>query len=124
MTGTIKSGNPTFFSERVATTSTGTVSKNFTVSGSGYIIASISIYSDNTTDYGTTRAAIYKNGTSFAVTSARSNTATNVELGANACVAFPVSNGDAIGTQFVCTKNGSKTLYRNFLCFGCTVSAA
>lgn len=123
MTGTIKSGNPTFFTETASTTSSGTQTKNFTVSGSGYVVASISIYSDSTNDYGTTRAAIYKNSALFAVTSTRSNTATNNRLGANACIGFPVSDGDTIGTELVCTKDGSKELYRNFLCFGCTVTA-
>ena len=120
--GTIKTGNPTFLTETETTTSGSTVSKNFTVSGNGYVVVSISVQTDTGNDYGSTSAIITKNSATLAVCTHRSNVANPVRLAANACVGVTVSNGDIIGTELVSTKDGSKTLYRNFLCFGCTVS--
>lgn len=120
--GTIKTGNPTFFSETETTTSSSTVSKNFTVSGNGYVVVSISVQTDAENDYGSTSAIITKNGATLAVCTHRLTAANTLRLAANACIGVTVSDGDIIGTELVSTKNGSKTLYRNFLCFGCTVS--
>lgn len=121
MTGTIKTGNPTFIAETETTTSGSSVFKNFTVSGSGYIVVSISVQTDTENDYGSTVAIITKNGATLAVCSHRLSSANTLRLAANACIGVPVSNGDIIGTELASTKNGTKTLYRNFLCFGCTV---
>lgn len=122
MTGTIRSLNPTFVTETGTTSSNDAVSKDFTVSGSGYVVASISVQAGNNEDYGSTGAIISKNGTTIAACTNRFSTANKVRAAANASAGFPVSDGDVIGTELFCTKTGTKTLYRNFLCFGCTVS--
>lgn len=122
MTGTIKTGNPTFIAETETTTSGNTVSKNFTVSGNGYIVVSISVQTDSTNDTGTTGASITKNGATLAACIHRLSAANAAILAANACIGVTVSDGGIIGTALFSTKNGTKTLYRNFLCFGCTVS--
>lgn len=118
----ISFASPTYTQDNDQASTTGTFTKNYTVSGDGYIFISVSTRTDNTSDFGTVRASILKNGNIVAFNSIRPPSAISVEFGACASVAIPVENGDIITAEFLVAKAGTKWFYRNFLCFGCTIS--
>ena len=43
-------------------------------------------------------------------------------LGASVTTSVEVKNGDVLAIALAATKDGSKNLFRRFLCFGCNVS--
>lgn len=97
-------------------------SKTYTVSGSGFIIASCTTKTDASDSYGITVSTVRKNGTMVAYATDRIEPAVAQEVAANAVVAMSVANGDEIFLGGFSTKVGTKTLLLNVLCFGCTVS--
>lgn len=97
-------------------------SKTYTVSGSGFIIASCTTKTDNTDSYGITVATVRKNGSMVAYATDRIEPAVAQEVAANAVVAISVANRDTIFLGGFSTKEGTKTFLFNILCFGCTVS--
>lgn len=105
------------------TTFTGdTVSKDYTVSGSGIVIAYVGSYSDSTSDYGTFQASVSYDGTVVMGEGTRWATEGAFRWGASTSVPIAVANGKKINLWVRNTKDGTKYLYRRFLCFGCTVS--
>ena len=106
-----------------STTFTGdTVSKDYTVSGSGIVIPSVGSYSDSTSDYGTFQASVSYDGTVVMGEGTRWATEGAFRWGASTSVPIAVTNGKKINLWVRNTKDGTKYLYRRFLCFGCTVS--
>ena len=106
-----------------STTFTGeTVSKDYTVSGNGIVIAYVGSYSDSTSDYGTFQAAVSYDGTVVMGEGTRWATEGAFRWGASTSVPIAVTNGKKINLWVRNTKDGTKYLYRRFLCFGCTVS--
>lgn len=112
---------PNFITDNTSTT-TPVTTKDYTVSGNGWLIASASIISDNTAGTGGVEASISLNGTTVSYSQSRLTQSSAVWIGGNCCVGLAVKSGDVIRVKLVCEKTGNKTLYRNFLCFGCTVS--
>lgn len=105
------------------TTSTSSpVTAEYTVSGSGTIIVYAAVYSDTTSDYGTWQAEIYYDGTLIMGEGTRYETSNSQRYGASTSVPISVTNGKKIKITLVCTKGGTKNIFRRFLCFGCTVS--
>ncbi len=106
-----------------STTFTGdTVSKDYTVSGSGIVIAYVGSYSDSTSDYGTFQASVSYDGTVVMGEGTRWATEGAFRWGSSTSVPIAVTNGKKINLWVRNTKDGTKYLYRRFLCFGCTVS--
>ena len=107
-------------------TTTNTVSadttKTYTVSGDGIVFVSSTIFTDNTSNYGTTRTQISKNGTIMAYSANRYPSAHTAEFGANAAVALKVANGDTISSSSISTKSGTKTIMMYVLALGCTLA--
>lgn len=105
------------------TTFTGeTVSKNYTVSGNGVVIAFVGSYSDSSSDYGTFQADISYDGTVIMGEGTRWGSNLGYRLGASCSAPIAVTNGKKIELWVRNTKAGTKYLYRRFICFGCTVS--
>lgn len=118
----IPSLSPVLHNDDTSTSGNTAVTKAYTVSGNGFIIITASIWSDDTSDTGTTYTSISLNNNTICADGNRLSTAANIHVGACSTIAIPVSSGDSIGISAVCSKNGSKSIFRNFLCFGCTVS--
>ena len=93
----------------------------YTVSGSGVVIVCASIVS-YANDYGQYTAAIYHNGTLIMGAGSRYDTSNAAGFGAAAAAPIVVANGDKIRIALQNTKAGAKSVFRRFLCFGCTVS--
>ena len=93
----------------------------YTVSGSGVVIVCASIVSF-ASDYGQYTAAIYHNGTLIMGAGSRYDTSNAAGFGAAAAAPIAVANGDKIRITLQNTKAGAKSVFRRFLCFGCTVS--
>lgn len=98
------------------------VTKTYTVTGDGAVLVSAAAYSDATSDFGMWQAEIFHNnvlifgeGTRFAVSYNRS-------WGASASCPVQVSNGDTIKIHLYNSKTGTISVFRRFMCFGCTVS--
>ena len=104
------------------TTSSSTADATYTVSGSGVVIVFAGMLSDDTEDYGTFQSRIYYDGSIVMGEGTRWGSALNYMLGASTAVPIAVSNGKKIRIYLQNTKNGTKYVYRRFLCFGCTVS--
>lgn len=105
------------------TTFTGeTYSQDFTVSGSGIVVVFAGAWSDDTSDFGTFQIDISYDGTVIMGEGTRWGTALGYRLGASTGVPIAVTNGKKINIWARNSKNGTKTFYRRFLCFGCTVS--
>lgn len=115
---------PVLFEDNTSSSSQNEVSKEYTVTGDGFVIVTGSIMSTNASDTGTTRARIFLNNTLAAGDGSRLTSATDIFIGACATVPLAVANGDTIKINVYCTKNGSHTINRKFLCFGCTVAVA
>ncbi len=112
---------PTVIVKNTTSTSS-TNTAEYTVSGSGTVIVYAGIYSDTTSDYGTWQAEIYYDGTLIMGEGTRFTTANAQSYGASTSVPVAVTNGKKIKITLVCTKGGTKNIFRRFLCFGCTVS--
>lgn len=108
--------------DTAATSEVTAINKNYTVHGSGFVIASCSIISDSASDVGFSLSEILKNNAIMAEMVGSLDFARSYQNGACASAAFIVSNGDTITMQTRCTKNGSKTVYYDILCVGCTVT--
>ena len=93
----------------------------YTVSGNGVVIVCASIVS-YASDYGQYTAAIYHNGTLIMGAGSRYDTSNAAGFGAAAAAPIVVANGDKIRIALQNTKAGAKSVFRRFLCFGCTVS--
>lgn len=104
------------------TSTSNTVTAEYTVSGSGTIVVYAAVYSDTTSDYGTWQAEIYYDGTLIMGEGTRFETSNSQRYGASTSAPISVTNGKKIKITLVCTKSGTKSIYRRFLCFGCTVS--
>lgn len=104
------------------TSTSNTVTTEYTVSGSGTIVVYAAVYSDTTSDYGTWQAEIYYDGTLIMGEGTRFETSNSQRYGASTSAPISVTNGKKIKITLVCTKSGTKSIYRRFLCFGCTVS--
>ena len=105
-----------------ATTTSAAADATYTVSGSGVIIVFAGMLSDETSDYGTFQSRIYYDGSIIMGEGTRWGSALNYMLGASTAVPIAVSNGKKIRIYLLNTKDGTKYVYRRFLCFGCTVS--
>ena len=115
---------PVYFEDNTSSSAQTQVSKEYTVTGDGYVIVTGSIMSTNASDTGTTHARVYLNNVLVAGDGSRLTSSTDIYIGACASTPLSVSNGDTIKIIVYCTKNGSHTINRRFLCFGCTVAAA
>ena len=121
--GTIKNLNPyAYYNQSTATGNTNNET-NFTVSGNGFVYVSASIYTDITSDTGTVRTVISAGGRTYAQNQGTIDYARGYVIGSNASCMVPVSNGNVIKIILQCTKNGTKTMVDNLMCFGCTVTA-
>lgn len=118
----IPSSSPTEYTDSETTSLSTAISKTYTVSGNGYIIATASIYTDSTSDTGNTYCIIYKNGNVMFGQAISIDTARAYVQGAGGSIAFTVSNGDTVELYCRSTKSGSKTIRRTVLAFGCTLS--
>lgn len=121
--GTIQKVMPTEYTDSTSTTAITSVSKVYTVSGNGYVIASCSVASDTTSDVGWSMAQIRRDTTTLAHSYGNIDQARAYPNGAGVCVAFNVTNGQTITLILQGNKGGSKTLYRTILAFGCTLTS-
>ena len=96
--------------------------KSYTVSGSGLVFISSTIYTDDTSNYGTTRTAIYKGTDIVAYSAERFPTAWAGSVGASASVMLKVANGDTVKSSSISTKNGTKTIIMRCIALGCTLA--
>ena len=99
-----------------------TAEKEYTVSGNGTVIVFCGSYSDSTSDYGSWQAEIYYDGTLIMGEGTRWGSALSLSFGASTAAPISVTSGKKIKIFVRNTKLGTKTVYRRFLCFGCTVS--
>lgn len=120
--GTIKSTLPTEFTDNTETTQNSRITKSYTVSGNGFVMVTASIMTDTTSDVGSMSAYVLRNNEYIAYDANRLTVAASEKLGASVTVAVKVINGDVLTISLAATKNGSKNLFRRFLCFGCSVS--
>lgn len=120
---------PTWYYEERTTSASSEQQYKYTVNGDGWILATIYIRSDKTSDYGSAIAGVYQTpistGTEFARgwASTRTDTESTNEIGAEAVGAFIANNGDSISLIAKCTKNGTKRIRYSIMCFGCTLTA-
>lgn len=115
-------GGMTVVTKNTTSTSNDAITAEYTVSGSGIVIAYAGIYSNTNNDYGTWQAEIYYDGTLIMGEGSRLTTANTQRYGASTSVPIQVTNGKKIKITLLCTKGGTKNIFRRFLCFGCTVS--
>lgn len=108
-------------SSNTSTSATETT-KTWTANGAGIVIASVSVQTDTTSNYGNTEASIQKGSTLYAYDMNRFGSANASKFGAHASAAFVVQNGDVITLGGYSTKNGTKTYYYNAVSIGCTLS--
>lgn len=113
---------PTVIVKNTTSSSTSAITAEYTVSGAGTVIVYAGIYSDTTSDYGTWQAEIYYDGTLIMGEGTRFTTANTQRYGASTSVPVAVTNGKKIKITLMCSKGGTKNIFRRFLCFGCTVS--
>lgn len=119
---------PTVVVDNTTSTASGSsavfIEKTYTVSGNGVVVVFAASYSDDTSAYGTWEAQIYHNN--VLIMGEGSRFATNIArpMGASTSAPISVLNGDTIKVSVQNTKDGTKTIYRRLLCFGCTVSAS
>ena len=119
----IVAGATEYYDTDSNTSTSGTeTSKVWTASGAGIVIASVSVETDNTSNYGNTEASISKNGTRYAYDLNRFGSANTAKFGAHASAAFVVQAGDVITLGGYSSKNGTKTYYFNAVAIGCTLS--
>lgn len=119
ITGLVNRTTEYFATDSTTSTSTA-MTKTYTVSGSGLLFASVSIKTDNTSNYGSTYAEIQKNSATYAYSLNRFGSAAAYEFGANAVIMTKVATGDVITLSCSSSKNGTKTGYFNVLGIGCT----
>ena len=98
------------------------VTKTYTVTGDGVILVSAAAYSDATNDYGMWQAEIFHNNVLIFGEGTRFATSYNRSWGASASCPVQVSNGDTIKIHLYNSKTGTISVFRRFMCFGCTVS--
>ena len=104
------------------TTALTPVIKQYTTSAAGLVHASLTIRSDDTTDYGTLSAIIYKNNNIWAANEVRTSVAEDQNIAANAAVALKVAAGDVIKMECYGTKYGNKRAYFRLIAQGCTLT--
>ena len=98
------------------------VTKTYTVTGDGVILVSAAAYSDATNDFGMWQAEIFHNNVLIFGEGTRFATSYNRSWGASASCPVQVSNGDTIKIHLYNSKIGTISVFRRFMCFGCTVS--
>lgn len=128
--GTIKvnSPMPSWIYEEKSTSTSDAQTYSYTVSGNGYIIATLYIRSDTSNDYGTMLTRIDQidgNNDTFTRgwSSFRITAATTDEIGTEATACFCVSNGDTISFIAKGTKGETKRIRYSAFSFGCTLTA-
>ena len=120
---------PTWYYEERSVSGSGDNSYNYTVNGDGWIVATIYIRSDTTSDTGTAVCGVYQTpiatGEEFARgwSTVRLQTAQATEIGTEAVGAFIANSGDTVSLLARCTKNGTKRIRFSIMCFGCTLTA-
>lgn len=119
----IVAGATEYYDTSSNTSTSGTeTTKVWTASGAGIVIASVSVETDSTSNYGNTEASISKNSTRYAYDLNRFGSANTAHFGAHASAAFVVQAGDIITLGGYSSKNGTKTYYYNAVAIGCTLS--
>ena len=108
--------------DTATTTSTSTVSKNYTVSGDGIVIATTNIRSDNTSSAGNSISNILLNGVTMGRQLSALQTASTTSLSTVSSVAMVVHDQDVIQFNNNCGKTGSKDIDYILVCIGCTVA--
>lgn len=105
-------------------TGSGNITKThgFTVHGNGFVVVTISVATDSTSDYGSTLLYIWLNGYIKAFNYNRLTSSASQPQGGTLSVGLQVSDGDTISTQIDQTKNGSKTFRYYCFCVNCTVT--
>ena len=98
------------------------VTKTYTVTGDGAVLVSAAAYSDTTNDFGMWQAEIFHNNVLIFGEGTRFATSYNRRWGASASCPIQVSNGDTIKIHLYNSKTGTISVFRRFMCFGCTVS--
>lgn len=125
----IPSVTPTWYYEERSGTSNSDNTYNYTVNGDGWIVATIYIRSDATSDTGTSVCGVYQtpisSGEEFARgwSTTRLQTAQSIEIGTEAVGIFNANSGDTVSLLARCTKNGTKRIRYSIICFGCTLTA-
>ena len=128
-TGIIQSNKPTWYYGEYSSNSNDNNEYKYTVNGDGWIIATIYLRSDTTSDTGTVVCGVYHTPIATGEESARGwssarlQTATALEIGTEAVGAFIANRGDTISLLARCTKNGTKRIRYSIMCFGCTLTA-
>lgn len=125
----IPSVTPTWYYEEQSSSSNEDNLYNYIVNGDGWIVATIYIRSDSTSDTGTSVCGVYQtpiaSGVEFARgwSTTRLQTAQAIETGTEAVGIFNANNGDTVDLLARCTKNGTKRIRYSIMCFGCTLTA-
>ena len=123
MTGTIQRTIPSVIADNTSFSgSPFTSDKTYTVTGDSVVVVSASSLSGPSDDYGTWQAFVYHNGTLVFGSGGRLNERNENRFGEASSCPISVSNGDTIRIYIYNTKGGTTSVYRRFLCFGCTVS--
>lgn len=127
--GTIQSNNPTWYYEELSSSSNTDNLYTYMVNGDGWIIATIYIRSDSTSDTGTSVCGVYQtpiaSGEEYARgwSTTRLQTAQAIEIGTEAVGIFNANSGDTVVLLARCTKNGTKRIRYSIMCVGCTLTA-
>ena len=98
------------------------MSKSWTVSGSGFVLVSVSCIAPNNYDYGSTAAQINLGSTVMARDLNREEEYTQEQFSANCCVMFAVSNGNTISCTCGTTKGTGGLGLFYAVAFGCTLT--
>ena len=98
------------------------MSKSWTVSGSGFVLVSVSCIAPSNNDYGSTAAQINLGSTVMARDLNREEEYTQEQFSANCCVMFAVSNGNTISCTCGTTKGTGGLGLFYAIAFGCTLS--
>lgn len=114
----------TEYTDSESTSSNSAINKVYTVTGNGYVIASCSVVTDTTSDVGWCWARIRRNTDAMAEQVTTMDTARAYQTGASVSCSFMVSTGDTISLLLQGNRNGTKTLLRTILAFGCTLTTS
>lgn len=95
--------------------------KTYSVAGDGVILVSASSYSDTDNDFGSWQAEIFHNDVLISGEGSRFTTNNTNRFGASVSCPVQVSNGDTIKIRLYNTKLGTISVFRRFMCFGCSV---
>lgn len=113
---------PTEYTASGSTTTYNSISKSWTVHGSGFVFVSCYVVTDSTNSYGSTWANIEYDGAYVAMNKHRLNSNSADTLAASSSIMISVTNGKTISCYCGSTEDGTKTAKFRAMAFGCTLT--